>query len=188
MIMKYSIQKETAYKGGTFYHFFRKSDKGFTLIETLVAISVLVLSLSGPLSIASSALKSAYYARDQVAASYLAQEGVEFVRAIRDQNRIMSPQQSWLIGLTQCIGVNAQCTVDFVNFTPAALCSGACSPLLISTAGLYNQAAGSVSRFTRTLSITTISSTEINLKVTVSWVSNNSTNSIVASENLFQWI
>jgi Tfp pilus assembly protein PilV len=164
-----------------------KPRRGFTLIETLVAISVLILSLTGPLSIASNALKSAYYARDEVIASYLAQEGLEYVRAVRDQNRIASPQQSWLTNLVQC--VNANCTVDFVNFTPPAVCSGACAPLLIANpGGLYNQAAGDQARFTRTLTMTLISSTEVNVKVSVSWVSQSATHSVTSGENLFQWI
>ncbi len=45
-----------------------KLPRAFTLIETMVAISVLLLSLVGPLSIASKSLQSAYAARDEVTA------------------------------------------------------------------------------------------------------------------------
>ncbi len=190
MTMNYSTRtmtnKISNARAFTPHHFAKQSGGGFTLIETLVAISVLILSLTGPLTIASAALKSAYYARDEVAASYLAQEGLEYVRAFRDQNRIASPQQAWLTSLSQC--VDAACTVDFVNFTPPAVCSGTCVPLRINSTGLYNQADGDVSRFTRTVTITVISSTEVNVRVSVSWVSQAASHSVTAKENITQWI
>lgn len=61
-----------------------QKEKGFTLIETLVAISILLLSIIGPMEIAARGLFSAYYARDEITAYYLAQEGVEYVRNLRD--------------------------------------------------------------------------------------------------------
>jgi prepilin-type N-terminal cleavage/methylation domain-containing protein len=62
----------------------RKLQRGFTILETLVAISILVLALTAPLAIVSQALRSSYYARDQVTAYYLAQEAIEFLRNKRD--------------------------------------------------------------------------------------------------------
>jgi len=57
---------------------------GFTLIETLVAISLLTLSIVAPMALTAQSLATAYYARDQVTAFYLAQEAIEGVRALRD--------------------------------------------------------------------------------------------------------
>lgn len=57
---------------------------GFTLIETLVAVSILTLAIAGPMLTASDALKAANLAKDQLVASGLAQEGIEFVRRVRD--------------------------------------------------------------------------------------------------------
>ena len=64
----------------TSYHFSR----GFTLIETMVAVTILTLAVAGPLMTASRAIVAAQSARDQLTASYLAQEGIEYVRAMRD--------------------------------------------------------------------------------------------------------
>lgn len=52
---------------------------GFTLIETFVAISVLLIAVLGPMSLFSQAISDGIFARNQVAAFYLAQEGVELV-------------------------------------------------------------------------------------------------------------
>ncbi len=59
-------------------------NKGFTLIETLVAITILMISIVGPLTIAQKSLMAATLAKDQVIASFLAQEVVEKIKNDRD--------------------------------------------------------------------------------------------------------
>lgn len=63
---------------------------GFTILETLVAISILVVALTAPLAIVSQALQSSYFARDQVTAYFLAQEAIEFLRNKRDNAGLQS--------------------------------------------------------------------------------------------------
>jgi len=58
--------------------------RGFTLIEAMIAVTILTLSVAGPLYTANSAIVASMIARDQLIASYLAQEGIEYVRAMRD--------------------------------------------------------------------------------------------------------
>jgi prepilin-type N-terminal cleavage/methylation domain-containing protein len=72
-------------------------NQGFTILETLVAISILVLALTAPLAIVAQALRSSYYARDQVTAYFLAQEAVEFLRNKRDYAGLQSSlaAESW---------------------------------------------------------------------------------------------
>jgi len=57
---------------------------GFSLIETLVAITILLVVIVGPLSITSSTARSTSFASDQVTAFFLAQEGVELAQKARD--------------------------------------------------------------------------------------------------------
>jgi len=82
----------------------RKDDNaGFTLVETLVAISILMLSVSGPLYYASESLKAAIYARDQITAFYLAQDAFEQIRKIRDNNTyFLGSTVLWNEGLIGC--------------------------------------------------------------------------------------
>lgn len=62
------------------------SSSGLTLIETLVAVSLLTVAIMAPMSLTTQSLSSAYYARDQMTAFHLAQEAIESVRAVRDEN------------------------------------------------------------------------------------------------------
>lgn len=63
-----------------------RSSDGFTLLETLVAVSLVTIAIVAPMTLASRALTASYHARDQLIASQLAQEGIEVVRQIRDNN------------------------------------------------------------------------------------------------------
>lgn len=63
---------------------------GFTILETLVAISILLLALTAPLVIVSQALRSSYFSRDQITAYYLAQEAIEYLRNKRDNQGLTS--------------------------------------------------------------------------------------------------
>lgn len=60
--------------------------RGFTLIETFVAITVLMIAVLGPMTLLSRALQDSRYLKDEMAASFLAQEGVELMIADREDN------------------------------------------------------------------------------------------------------
>ncbi|MBI5134274.1 MAG: prepilin-type N-terminal cleavage/methylation domain-containing protein [Candidatus Taylorbacteria bacterium] len=156
--------------------------RGFTLIEAMVAISILSLAITGPLIIAQKGVGSAIYARDQITAFYLAQEAVEYVRNIRDSNRITNT--SWLNPLTACkdTGLGERCAIDarytdFTNPNAVTSCpSGVCPALSFDNANsVYGYCSGSCSTwrttpFTRTVSIDDrASSKEAAVSVTVSW-------------------
>ena len=57
---------------------------GFTLVETLVAILILVVALGALFTLASGALYSVRASRNQTTATYLAQESMDYVRNMRD--------------------------------------------------------------------------------------------------------
>jgi prepilin-type N-terminal cleavage/methylation domain-containing protein len=60
------------------------TEKGFTLVETLVAITILLIVITGPLTISTSAARSTSFSSEQVVAFFLAQEGAEIVQKARD--------------------------------------------------------------------------------------------------------
>ncbi len=82
---------------------------GFTLVETLVAITILLLVIIGPISIAARGLQMSYQAGNELTAIFLAQEALESVIQLRDEQALVS-----LKSPTQCTGseesFGASCT------------------------------------------------------------------------------
>lgn len=61
---------------------------GFSLIETLVAVSLLLIIIVGPMAISAKTAKSTSFASEQVQAYFLAQEGLEMAQKARDDFRL----------------------------------------------------------------------------------------------------
>jgi prepilin-type N-terminal cleavage/methylation domain-containing protein len=129
----------------------QKEKNGFTLIETLVAISLLMLALVAPMTLAAQSLAAAYYSRSQITGFYLAQEGIEVVRSVRDANIIAEAEGQTLpvnqggaissvfdnIPAGTTVANAVPFTVDSLEGTSNALytcLSSGCPPLLINSA------------------------------------------------------
>lgn len=65
---------------------FKNTQPGYSLVEALVAIAILLLAIVGPMTIASKGLQSAQFAKEQNRALFLAQEGVEMVIYARNSD------------------------------------------------------------------------------------------------------
>ncbi len=176
--------------------------RGFTLIETMVAVAIITVSLIGPMYALQQGLVNSYEARDKLIASGLAQEGVEFIHGIRDGNylyKIANPgtTRDWLYGLdgssssTNCITPN-KCAVD-AYYNTIAFCTGTCPTLRqVTTTGLYNQAATSgtnkATKFVRTVELFPVNDHEMQVRVTVEWATGTGTKKVIVAENIQDWL
>lgn len=174
------------------------SQGGFTLIETLIAITILASAVAGTMTIAFQGLRGAQLSSDQMVASYLAQEGIDFIRSKRDENylsRISSGMAvtDWDVGLDACKG-GTGCTIDMTvpSNNPVA-CGSPCSPLTINvTSGLYGQrtpdATWVASPFTRRVTMTSASQDVYSIvTVTVTWQTGPIARSLTLREVLTNW-
>lgn len=59
---------------------------GFTLVETLVALAVILAATVGPVSLITRGLSDFSSSKNKLIATNLAQEGIELVRAVRETN------------------------------------------------------------------------------------------------------
>jgi len=162
---------------------------GFSLIEALVAIAVLLLALIGPFTIATRGLIAANFARDQVTAFYLAQEATEIVRSKRDNNALQG--EAWTEGLSNCF--NKECIVDATKNIDSGnaikACGASCDVLQQSPSSkLYGYLNGwDDTKFTRKIFIEEISSNEIRVAITISWSSGRINKSFSVTETFFDW-
>jgi len=160
--------------------------KGFTLIETFVAITILVIAIVGPLTIASRGLNSTLLSRDQLTATYLAQEAIEQVRQFKDSNVLQG--NDWMSGpVSSCLGANG-CYIDVWGATTVAACTGACPNLRYdNTMKLYRHDVGTLTSFRRTVRVENVSTHEKIISVQVDWQSGNTAKSIEIKERIFDW-
>jgi len=177
---------------------------GFTLLETIVALGIILGGITGAFGLAIKGLSIASVSKNKLIAANLAQEGVELVRRIRDNNTIADISDGvydaspvWTTG----IGADGDCTrqymIDVLNDT-LVFYDG--SKLLFSTAtGLYTRTEGTVTAFQRVIEITRSpcpsfqtmagvdAGDQLKVRSTVSWTERGVAKSVALDEILFNW-
>lgn len=154
------------------------SSAGFTLIETMVAIGIIVIGLVSALTLITNSLFYVSNISDRLIAANLTAEGLEVVRNIRDNN--------WLANLSWNNGMpngDYQISYNSIALSPY---SGN-SILLDSATGLYNYNSGASTLYARKISITNISSYEMRVISTVTWQRRGITYNSSAEGHLFDW-
>ena len=185
--------------------------KGFTIVETLVAITILLIALIAPFRAAETSLTSSYTARDELIANSLAQEGLEYVHQIRGSNYLLTRSGTltpWLSGLTGGAFPDCQspklCTVDMspTAVTKIAQCydgvTNTCGskPLYVNGIQIYSQAvSGTASKFYRTLTVCyigggscTTTTNEAKVTVTVTWSTNKVSHTTSVNDYVTNWL
>lgn len=151
--------------------------KGFTLLETVVALSVIIAAVVGPVSLITRGLVNFFSAKNKVIAINLAQEGIELVRLIRENNIMCdkaadgvldSKPKKWnedpeggIISKNTLYKVSADsiyaitCGVIIIS-TPKLSLFTSGEPLKFDSAsGLYNYTSGTDTIFVREINIRT---------------------------------
>lgn len=151
---------------------------GFTLLETIVAVSLILVGLTAVLTLLSQSLFFVPNLQNRLIAAHLAQEGLETVRGLRNNNWLQS--LAWNNGLGDG---------DYnVSYDSLSLGGFVDTPLLFSSGtGLYNYSSGAPTIFKRKISIANLSAYEIRAVATVSWQSRGTTYQVSAEEHLFNW-
>lgn len=184
----------------------KNKQRGFTLLETLVAIFILVLSVTGPMTFAQSSLRTAFLSRDQITAFFLAQDAIETIKNMRDDNALKG--KAWSEGIEVCSSaVTKDCLISIETIYNGAVggvrgkievkecTAGTCPPLKNDSMGRFGYTFGSGqssdSRFIRNVYVKeVVPNVEMEIVVEVTWVSNVRIGSsrIVVQENIFNWI
>lgn len=157
---------------------------GFSLLETTIAIAILVAAIIGPMGLSSQSIRSASVARNTITASNLAQEGIELVKNIRLNNRISG--KNWTAGLGTCGSANG-CFVDAKDLDIGA-CSANCAALKFDDSlDLYNYDSGQDTIFSRIITTSNITSDEIKISSSVRWSDKFGNHNFTLSTSVLDW-
>ncbi len=173
-----------------------KMKKGFTLMETLVAISILLIAVVAPMLTIGGALSFIYIARDQMIAVNFAQEGIEVVRQKRDSNMLNAWKNgvgSWKENLSA-----GEYIIDATNLKGSGTllsCDASCdvdnkkSIRQDQGTGLFYQtkvvSPGENTQFTRIVKIEDVSSIEKTVTSTVIWSAGSIPKKVEVKESIF---
>ena len=135
-----------------------KLNTGFTLVETLVAVSIFSISILGMMSVLGSSIANTNYAKRKIIATYLAQEGIEYIRNMRDTAVLYNGGGNWN-SFRNTPNINYPVTADFAGFS---------REVWLDKNGLGQD--------------------EVKIFSKVEWTQGSGTFSVVFSENLFNWI
>ena len=177
------------------------SSKSFTLLEVILAITVLTLAVGASFVLISQTLALVSVTQSKLIASYLTQEGIEVVKNIRDNNWLKF--QSWDQGLEGDRDYEAD--YDDFNLTE---CPYPCDYdhdynlhfLKISEQGFYNYDLGNPTIFKRKITISDKEDLDqdpekdpeekpdrLKVSVEVLWREKGKNQSITAQEYLYNW-
>jgi len=165
-----------------------------TLIESLVAISILLVVAAAVMSSAQGGLSATYASGDTITAYYLAQEANEYIRNTRDSNTLTDGAE-WDRYLEDCI--DSGCQVD-TTLEPSAGGLEECSPGEEDGCRLfYNEdthryghqegAETSESQFKRYVELTRLGDDELRVTTTIEWRMGVRERSISLESLIFNW-
>ncbi|OGI83340.1 hypothetical protein A2997_02510 [Candidatus Nomurabacteria bacterium RIFCSPLOWO2_01_FULL_36_10b] len=177
------------------------NQRGFTLLEMLVAVFIFSISLVALATISSRGIVVTQNAVRQTIAHFLAQEGIEMIESYRDDTFLtpIGANLSWpmrISDLSPCMtseGCYAEAFQPSINSGDSLqfdqCSSGGCPILLQSASGMYGYTSGDKTPFIRTIWLSAGSSTDNNMIVIsrVEWKQGATTFSVEERKNIFNW-
>jgi len=175
------------------------SRKGFSLVETLVAIFILALAISSAMAAVQGSLMSSFFARDRTTAFFLAQEAVEIIKSKRSENGIANYSGGdvrWLDEIADWdtyggpCGSSSDCGVDSLNYQIID-CGPSNDDCLLrkNTDGIFNHQSGDPTKFTRKIRMEEGEEdpNEAKIIVTVEWKQGIANKTFEVEEYILNW-
>ena len=179
------------------------NSSGFTLIETLVALFIFSVSIISVMSVLSGSSSQIGFIKNRMAAGYLSQEGIEYLRNMRDTFSV-DTTNGWTNFYKKLVDAscepNAGCYFDNDenNFDPtnpiASIpiinCNGSCPNFKYnSQSGKYSYNSSDDSTpLSRKIIIKAIDDNNLIITSEVTWNKGDQIGKVSLSENLSNWI
>jgi Tfp pilus assembly protein PilV len=145
---------------------------GVTLIETITALFLLTTGILAISSLISYFIPVSSIASQKLIATYLAQEGVEIVRNLRDNNLIQG--KNWDDGLA-----NGNYEADYQSQSLTNY-----ADRFLKIGDFYNYTSGELTNFKRKINLEKTGDV-LKIVVEVSWQERGRSHSVVVQENLY---
>ena len=160
-------------------------NKGFSLIEVITAVFILTVGVGGAFSLIYQTLSAVYVVRSELTASFLAQEGIEIVKNLRDNAWLESraaTSTDWLANLSAAGG-------DYEVDASTQYLTQAYGPnyMKVDDDGFYNYSSGTQTNFTRKVSLSNVSTTTVQVAVTINWETGGRDHSLEVVESITNW-
>ena len=160
-------------------------NKGFSLIEVITSIFILTVGVGGAFSLIYQTLSAVYSVRSELTDSFLAQEGIEVVKNLRDNAWLESraaTSTSWLSNLSEVGG-------DYeLDYSTQYLSQADNSTYMkIDSSGLMNYSSGDLTTFIRSVSLSNVSTSTVNVVITVEWQAGGKSHTLEIVEDITNW-
>lgn len=181
-----------------------KANSGFTVLESIIAIMVLSLSISGAFAAVRQGLHQSVVSKEEIRAFYLAQEVVEIVRNKRDTNQIAflnDNNTDWLLGITSDISDNCYfgkvCDIDASSYNFTSLGSifcgygwNTCNNLRQSTVHYRygHDLSWPMTNFKREIMFESVSADEVAMIVRITWTKGLFIKEFKIKTHFFRWV
>ena len=164
------------------------------MIETIIALTVITFAILGPVSLTIFSLKSANVSKDQIIASFLAKDAMEYIKNWRDDNYLQK-KSNWLAGLgggcLNASGCYIDTTLPYDDNQAIKNCpgGGGCPNIKYNALTIeYGYDSGWVDDiFVRTVKISNTTPDEAEVSIIVSWDDKFGSHSFILQDNLFNW-
>ena len=175
----------------------KKSQSGFSLLELIVAVFILTVGILGVQALIRENLVLVFHSKNRLTAAYLAQEGIEIVRNIRDTNWVRLRAHPallihWDDEIFCCPRLSCDCEADY-NDLRLELWQG--RPLNLDDKGFYSyDVTNNPTNFKRKITVTSRPATphqlqdQLQVTVEVEWTERGRSYSIVVLGNLYNWV
>jgi len=160
-------------------------EKGFTILEIIAAVFILIVAVVAICFAFSQIVVATSLVSSRLTAAYLAQEGIEIIRNIRDSNWFTL---GWDVNLSTC---SSGCEADYttgtgvLDATPLRNYTG--NHLNIDEDNFYSYLAGTPTRFTRKITVTADSDYILRVSVLVNWQDRGKSYNYETEESLYDW-
>lgn len=163
-----------------------KKQNGFTILETIIAFFIITMGMVGVLTLVVQNVQVQYINKNVLIASHLAQEGLELVRNVRDNNWL-TPGHGW----TQDIVGDGTYTVDYRGRTSINASvndiNDAGARLYIDNNGFYSHLASSqATKFYRLITVADHGS-YLDVECKIRWLEKAQNYDYTAKTLLYDW-